>query len=322
MKIAQVNAGPLPVPPKKYGGMERMVSYLTEELVLQGHDVTLFARPDSKTRARLIAPPTYSEGELHYSALDQIVMMSQLSRHSFEFDVIHVHPMNTLYWLPFLRLLNVPYIITQQNGIPDISNIELAFREFSDVPLVSVSNAQREPAPWLNWQATIYYSLPLALYTFQEKPEEYLAFIGRFSPVKGLHDAIEIAKQSRMKLKIAGRTFHAEEQKYFESVVQPLLKNSMVEYVGELNDNEKQSFLGGACALLFPVVWRESFGLVMIEALACGTPVIGYQRGSVPEVVTDGVTGFVVKGLQDAVEAVKKIQSLSRRRCRQEVENR
>src|SRR5262245_6985010 len=147
MKIAQVNAGPLPVPPKKYGGMERMVSYLTEELVLQGHDVTLFAKPDSKTSAQLISPPTYSQKELHYSVLDQIVMMLQLSKHSSEFDVIHVHPMNTVYWLPFLRLLNVPYLITQQNAIPDVSGMELALREFSDVPLVSVSNAQREPAP-------------------------------------------------------------------------------------------------------------------------------------------------------------------------------
>jgi glycosyltransferase involved in cell wall biosynthesis len=323
MKIAQVAAGPLPVPPNKYGGMERMVSYLTEELVLQGHDVTLFARPDSKTRARLLSPPTYSrKGQLDYTTLDQIVMMSQLSKHSSEFDVIHVHPLDVISWFPFLRLLNVPYLITQQNTIPDSSDMQLAIREFSDVPLVSVSNAQREPAPWLNWQATVYYGLPLQLYTFQEKPEGYLAFIGRFSPVKGLHDALEIAKQSKMKLKIAGRPFLAKEQQYFESAIQPLLSDPMLEYVGELNDSEKQSFLGGACALLFPITWQESFGLVMIEALACGTPVIGYRRGSVPEVITDGVTGFVVEDLQGAVDAVKKVQSLNRSRCRQEVEKR
>jgi glycosyltransferase involved in cell wall biosynthesis len=322
MKIAQIAAGPLPVPPEKYGGMERMISYLTEELVLQGHDVTLFAKSASKTRARLISPPTFSQGDLHYSALDQVVMMSQLSKYSSEFDVVHVHPMDIIYWLPFLRLLNIPYLITVQNGIPDNSIVKLAIREFSDVPLVSVSNAQREPAPWLNWQATVYYSLPLELYTLQSKPEGYLAFLGRFMPVKGLHDAIEIAKQSKMKLKIAGRPFLGEEQQYFESVIQPLLGDPMLEYVGELNDNEKQSFLGGACALLFPITWRECFGLVMIEALACGTPVIGYRRGAVPEVVTDGVTGFAVENLQEAVDAVKRIQSLNRSRCRQEVEQR
>jgi glycosyltransferase involved in cell wall biosynthesis len=322
MKIAQVAAGPLPVPPEKYGGMERMISYLTEGLVLQGHDVTLFARPNSKTRARLISPPTYSQGELNYSALDRVVMMSQLSKYSSEFDLIHVHPMDIIYWLPFLRLLDVPYLVTQHNPIPNVSEVEPAIREFSDVPLVSNSNAQREPAPWLNWQATVYLGLPLELYTLQEKPEGYLAFIGRFYPEKGLHDAIEIAKQSKMRLKIAGRPFNAKERQYFESTIQPVLGDPMFEYVGELNDNEKQSFLGGACALLLPIMLRESGGTAMIEALACGTPVIGYQRGVVPEVITGGITGFVVKDLQEAVDAVKKTQSLSRSRCRQEFENR
>jgi glycosyltransferase involved in cell wall biosynthesis len=322
MKIAQVADCLLPVPPKKYGGMERMVSYLTEELVLQGHDVTLFASPDSKTRAQLISPPTNSQRELPYSLLDQIVKMSQLSKHSSEFDLIHLHAVSPVYWLPFLRLLNVPYLITQHNILLDVSVMELYFREFSDVPLVSISNAQREPALWLNWQATVYCSLPLELYESQEKSEGYLAFIGRFSPAKGLHDAIEIAKQSKMKLKIAGCPFHASEQKYFESAIQPLLGDPMLEYVGELDDNEKQSFLGGACALLFPVTWREPFGLVMVEALACGTPVIAYRNGAVQEVITDGITGFVVKGLQDAIDAVSRIQSLSRSRCRQEVEER
>jgi glycosyltransferase involved in cell wall biosynthesis len=322
MKIAQVAAGPQPIPPKKYGGIERMVSYLTEELVLRGHDVTLFAHPESKTRARLISPPTYSQGEEHYSTLDQIVMMSQLSKYSSEFDVIHIQPQDPRYWLPFLRLLNVPYLITLHDIIPDVPYMEPAFREFSDVPLVSISNAQREPAPWLNWQATIYHGLPLELYTLQEKPEEYLAFIGRFTPTKGLHDAVEIAKRSKMKLKIAGLPLNLEDERYFESEIQPLLEDSMHEYVGELDDKEKQSFLGGAYALLFPIKWREPFGLAMIEALACGTPVIGYRNGSVPEVITDGVTGFVVEDLQEAVAAVNKVRSLSRSRCRQEVEER
>jgi glycosyltransferase involved in cell wall biosynthesis len=322
MKIAQVAAGPLPVPPEKYGGMERIVSYLTDELVLQGHDVTLFARPNSKTRARLISPPAYSRDGPHYSELDEVVMMSYISKHASQFDMIHVHPMNLIYWLPFLRLLKVPYLVTHHNVIPDVSEVESAVREFSDVPLVSVSNNQREPAPWLNWQSTVYYGLPLGLYTFQEKPEGYLAFIGRIDPSKGLHDAIEIARQSKMRLKIAGHVFHTKNRQYFESTIQPLLGDPMFEYVGELNDNEKQSFLGGACALLFPIMWREPFGTVMIEALACGTPVIGYRRGAVPEIITDGVTGFVVKGLQEAVDAVKKAQFLSRSRCRQEIEKR
>lgn len=302
--------------------MERMISYLTAELALRGHDVTLFARPDSKTRARLISLPTYSQDGSFYSPLDQAVLMSHLSKHSSEFDIIHVHPMSIIYWLPFLRLLNVPYLITHHNAFPDISQAMLAIREFTDIPLVSISDAQRESAPWLNWQATVYYGLPLDLYTFQEKTEGYLAFIGRFSPSKGLPDAIEIAKQSGMKLKIAGRPFHTEEQHYFESTIKPLLRDSMVEYVGELNDDEKQSFLGGANALLFPIMWQEPFGLVMIEALACGAPVIGYRRGSVPEVIAEGVTGFIVNNLREAVDAVKKTQSLSRSRCRQEFENR
>jgi glycosyltransferase involved in cell wall biosynthesis len=249
-------------------------------------------------------------------------MMSQLSKLASHFDLIHVHPMNIMYWLPFLRLLNTPYLVTHHNVIPDVSGAELAIREFDDVPLVSISNAQREPAPRLNWQATVYYGLPLGLYTLQEKPEKYLAFIGRFSNVKGLHDAIEIAKQSKLKLKIAGRPLYTVDIQYFESMVRPLLEDPMLECVGELNDNEKQSFLGGACALLFPITWRESFGLVMIEALACGTPVIGYQHGSVPEVIVDGVTGFVVKGLQEAVDAVKQTHSISPNRCRQEIEKR
>jgi glycosyltransferase involved in cell wall biosynthesis len=322
MKIAQVAAGPLPVPPKKYGGMERIVSYLTEELVLQGHEVFLFAMPGSTTCARLISPPRISQEERSYSDLDQIVMMSQLSNLSSEFDVIHVHPTYPAYWPLFLRLLGKPHLITHHNVVPDLSGIAHAVPEFSDAPLVSISNAQREPAPWQNWQATIYHGLPLELYTFQEKPEEYLAFIGRFWPFKGLPDAIEIAMQAGMKLKIAGLPYLPTERQYFESEIQPLLGTSMVEYVGELDDNEKQSFLGGARALLFPIMWQEPFGLVMIEALSCGTPVIGYRRGSVPEVVTDGVTGFVVGNVQEAVDAVKKIQSLSRRRCRQEVEKR
>ncbi len=322
MKIAQVAAGLMPVPPEKYGGMERMVSYLTEELVLQGHDVTLFARSDSKTRARLISLPKYSQDDLRYLALDEVVIMSQLSKHLSEFDVIHVHPLYILYWLPFLRLLNTPYLLTQYNEVPNVSEVELSVREFYDVPLVSISDAQREPAPQLNWLATVYYGLPLELYTIQEEPEGYLAFIGRFSPAKGLHDAIEIAKQSKMKLKIAGRPFLPVEQQYFENMIQPLLEEPMIEYVGELNDNEKRSFLGGACALLFPSTQRETAGLVMIEAMACGTPVIGYRRGSVPEVITDGVTGFVVEDLHGAVDAVKKTQSLNRSRCRQEVETR
>jgi glycosyltransferase involved in cell wall biosynthesis len=322
MKIAQVSAGPLPVPPKKYGGMERIVSYLTEELVLQGHEVFLFAMPGSTTGARLISPPRTSQEEWSYSDIDQIIMMSQLSNLSSEFDVIHVHPTYPQYWPLFLRLLGKPHLITHHTDVPDLSGIAHAVRGFFDVPLASISNAQREPAPWLNWQATLYHGLPLDLYTYQEKPEEYLAFIGRFSPNKGLPDAIEIAKQAGMKLKIAGMPFLPDGQQYFESVIQPLLKNSMVEYVGELDDNEKQSFLGGARALLFPIMWEEPFGLVMIEALACGTPVIAYRRGSVPEVITDGVTGFVVGNAQEAVGAVKKIQSLSRRRCRQEVEER
>ena len=322
MKIAQVAPLPLPVPPKKYGGMERMISYLTEEIMSQGHEVTLFARGGSKTRARLISPPTNGGENTTDFNLDQAVMMSQLSRRVSEFDVIHVHPIS-IHWLPFLRLLNAPYLITQHNIIrADAVEVERAVREFSDAPLVSISDAQREPVPWMNWRATVHYGLPLDLYKLQEKAGEYLAFIGRITPVKGVSDAIEIAKRSGRKLKIAGQPITKEDSQYFESKILPFLKGPMFEYVGELNDSEKQSFFEDACALLCPVKYREAFGLVMIEALACGTPVIGYGLGSIPEVVDDGVTGFVVRGVEEAVDAVSRIHLLSRKRCRQEVDQR
>ena len=299
MRIAQVAPLYESVPPKYYGGTERVVSYLTEELVRQGHEVTLFASGDSVTKARLVSACRRSL-RLDKHCVDQmahhILLLEQVFRRADQFDVVHFH----VDYLHFALSRRQPTAhVTTLHGRLDIPDLVPLYQEFSDMPVVSISDAQREPLPWVNWQATVYHGLPDDLYRFRAAPGTSLAFLGRISPEKRVDRAIEIAKRVRMPLKIAGKVDRVDED-YFESVVKPLLRDPLVEYVGEIGEGVKGEFLGNAYALLFPIDWQEPFGLVMIEAMACGTPVIAYRRGSVPEVMEEGRTGFMVKGLEES----------------------
>jgi glycosyltransferase involved in cell wall biosynthesis len=321
VRIAQVAPLYESVPPARYGGTERVVSWLTEELVRQGHDVTLYASGDSVTSARLAATSTRSL-RLDRACVDQlahhVLMLERVAREAAAYDVIHFH-VDYLHF-PLSRRLHVPYVTTQ-HGRLDVPDLGPLFREFTDVPLVSISNAQRKPLSWVNWQATVYHGLPATLYRFHERPGGYLAFLGRISPEKRVDAAIEIAGRVGMPLKIAAKVDEADRE-YFTTVVEPLLRAPHVEYVGEIGDSEKEAFLGGARGLLFPIDWPEPFGLVMIEALACGTPVIAYRRGSVPEVLEEGVTGFICCTLDEAVAAAGRLEQIDRRRCRAAFESR
>jgi glycosyltransferase involved in cell wall biosynthesis len=321
VKIAQVAPLYESVPPKYYGGTERVVSYLTEELVRQGHEVTLFASGDSVTKARLVAPCRRAL-RLDKHCLDplahHILMLELLLKEPTRFDIIHFH-IDYLHF-PLSRRQFIPHLTTL-HGRLDIPDLVPLYEEFSGAPVVSISNAQREPLPWLNWLGTVYHGLPEDMYRFRAAPGTYLAFLGRISPQKRVDRAIEIAKRIGMQIRVAAKV-DAIDREYFEDVVASLLKDPLVEYVGEIGDGEKDEFLGGAYALLFPIDWPEPFGLVMIEAMACGTPVIAYRSGSVPEVIDDDVTGFIVEGLEDAVKAAERISTLSRKRCRELFEQR
>jgi glycosyltransferase involved in cell wall biosynthesis len=316
MKIAQVAPLYESVPPKYYGGTERVVSYLTEELVRQGHQVTLFASGDSVTQACLVAPCSRSL-RLDEQCMDQlahhIVLLEQVFRQAHAFDLIHFH-IDYLHF-PLSERQRIPHVTTL-HGRLDIPDLVPVFQTFPSMPMVSISDVQRAPLAWLNWQGTVYHGLPEDLYTFRDTPGTYLAFLGRMSPEKGVDQAITIAQRVGMPLKIAAKVDQAD-RKYFHEVVQPLLDHSLVQYVGEVGDGKKDDFLAQAYALLFPIEWPEPFGLVMIEALACGTPVIAYRRGSVPEVLQDGVTGYIVEGLEEAVQAVARVSAISRLRCRE-----
>jgi glycosyltransferase involved in cell wall biosynthesis len=321
MRIAQVAPLYESVPPKYYGGTERIVSYLTEELVRQGHEVTLFASGDSVTKARLVAACRRSL-RLDKHCIDQmahhILMLEHVYQRVHEFDVVHFH-VDYLHFPLSRRQASVH--VTTLHGRLDIPDLVPLYQEFRDVPVVSISVAQRQPLPNANWQATVYHGLPHDLYRFRAQPGSYLAFLGRVSPEKRVDRAIEIAKQVGIPLKIAAKVDRIDKD-YFEGVVEPLLRDPLVEFVGEIGDGEKDEFLGNVYALLFPIDWPEPFGLVMIEAMACGTPVIAYRRGSVPEVMEEGRTGFIVRGLEDAVEAVRRVPELSRERCREVFEQR
>ena len=319
MRIAQVAPLIESVPPQLYGGTERVVSYLTEELVRQGHDVTLFASGDSKTSANLVpacpkALRLGSGGSDHVAA--HILMLERVFQAAQEFDIIHFH-IDHLHF-PGSRIQNLPQLTTL-HGRLDLPELDPLYREFSEMPLVSISNSQRKPLAWANWMATVYHGLPPDLHDFRSGPGRYLAFLGRIAPEKGVDQAIEIAKRTGIPLKIAAKVDRADRD-YFEAAVKPLLSHSFVEYVGEIGEREKNDFLGDALALLAPIRWPEPFGLVFIEALACGTPVITYERGSAPEIVRNGVVGFVLRDLESAVEAVSNLESLDRRKCRQHFE--
>jgi glycosyltransferase involved in cell wall biosynthesis len=321
MRIAQVAPLFESVPPKRYGGTERVVSYLTEELVRQGHDVTLFASGDSVTAARLIAACRRSL-RLDKDCVDQlahqVVLLEKVFRQAGEFDVIHFHVDYTHF--PLSRRSPLPHVTTL-HGRLDIPDLIPLYLEFPEMPLVSISNAQREPLLWVNWLATVYHGLPEGLYRFRKERGTYFAFLGRICPEKRVDRAIEIAKRAGMPLKIAAKV-DLVDRDYFETAIRPLLRDPLVEYVGEIGEQEKGEFLGNAYALLFPIDWPEPFGLVMIEAMACGTPVIAYREGSVSEVVDEGRTGFIVDTLEEAIQAAERIPELRRADCREVFERR
>ena len=321
MKIAQIAPLFESVPPKFYGGTERVVYHLTEELVRQGHDVTLYASGDSQTSARL-APQCARALRLDSSCVDNIaphvLLVENICRDAPRYDIIHTH----IDYLPYpvLRRLNTPSVATL-HGRLDIPDIAPLYREFSDIPLVSISDAQRAPLPWANWQRTVYHGIPENAFTFRREKGSYLAFLGRISREKRLDNAIAIARRVGMPLKIAAKVSDNEKE-YFDRHIRPLLKQPQIEYLGEIGEAEKNDFLGNAYALLFPIDWPEPFGLVMIEAMACGTPVIAFPGGSVPEIIENGATGFVVNNIGEAAGAVRNIEKISRQACREAFEKR
>ena len=320
LKIAQVAPLYESVPPKYYGGTERVVSYLTEALVSLGHDVTLYASGDSVTSAKL-RPVCRNALRLDASCIDDhadhVLLVEKLLQESSDFDIVHSHIDYAAF--PVLRRMETPHLTTL-HGRLDIPNLQNLYREFDDEPLISISNRQRVPLSWANWQATVYHGVPEKLYRLNEKPASYLAFLGRISPEKRVEDAIEVARRVGIPLKIAAKVDRADRE-YFETVIEPLLHDG-VEFIGEIGELEKNEFLGNALALLFMIDWPEPFGLAMIEALACGTPVIARCRGSVPEVIEHGVTGFIIENLDEAERAIRQLDRLSRKHCRRMFEER
>jgi len=315
MRIAQIAPLYESVPPKLYGGTERVVSYLTAALVKLNHEVTLYATGDSLTAARLRAG---CESALRLNntssepCADHVYLAERVFQEADEFELIHSHIDYLAF--PLLRRLTTPHVTTL-HGRLDIPNLRNLFREFSDEPVISISDYQRLPLPGAAWQATVYHGLPQSLYRFHEQPGKYLAFLGRVSPEKRLDDAIQIARRAGLPLKIAAKVDKADRD-YFETAIKPLLNRPGIEFIGEIGERDKEEFLGNALALLFPIDWPEPFGLVMIEALACGTPVIARARGSVPEIIEEGATGFIFNHIEEAVRSVEQIERLSRRRCR------
>lgn len=319
MRIAQVAPLYESVPPLLYGGTERVVSYLTEELVAAGHEVTLFASGDSRTSARLCPGSERSlrlDARCSDSLAHHILLLDRVVREAASFDLIHFH-VDYLHF-PLSRAFRLPQVTTL-HGRLDLPDLQPLYREFADMPLVSISRSQRAPLPLARWAGTVYHGLPFDLLPPGRGEGGYLAFLGRISPEKRLDRAIRIAVESGHRLRVAAKVDKAD-LAYFESEIRPLLSNPLVEMVGEIGEREKAAFLGAAKALLFPVDWPEPFGLVMIESLACGTPVIGWRCGSVPEVLEEGVTGFVVDSHEQAMAAVERLGTLSRERCRKEFE--
>jgi len=322
MRIAQVSPLWESVPPQLYGGTERIVSYITEELVRLGHDVTLFASGDSVTAARLEAACPHAlrlkEGPVNRDAPLILMLEQAFGMDAAEFDLIHSH-LDFLSF-PISRRCSTP-TLTTLHGRLDLPELIPVFNEYDDMPVVSISDAQRRPLPQANWQGTVYHGLPRNLYSFHPRPGSYLAFLGRISFEKRPDHAIEIAKRVGMPLRIAAKVDPAD-RTYFETQIEQLLDHPLIEYVGEISDAEKSDFLGDAAAVLCPYDWPEPFGLVLIESLACGTPVIAYRRGSIPEIVDDGVTGFVCDTLDDMVKAVDRLPSINRQHCRDAFEER
>ena len=321
MRIAQVAPLAESVPPRTYGGTERVVSWLTEELVARGHEVTLFASGDSQTSARLLSTTSVAlreSGQLNDYLVHLMVQLEQVAEHCAEFDIIHYHC--DYHHFPLSRRSDIPQLTTL-HGRLDLPGLPLVFGEFPEMPLVSISEAQRAPLNVDNWVSTIYHGLPKENFNFVAQADNYLAFLGRICPEKRVDRAIQIAEAVGIPLKIAAKIYPADEQ-YFREQMEPLFDNPWVEFIGEIGDNEKGEFLGHAQALLFPIDWPEPFGLVMIEALACGTPVIAFNHGSVPEVLEHGKTAFVVDDMNQAISYTKRIDELDRAQCRKEFERR
>src|SRR5438034_7792639 len=321
MRIAQVAPLYESVPPQNYGDTARVASYLTEELVRQGHDITLFASGDSVTKARLVAPCPRSL-RTDPSCVDQLahhlVMLDEVYRRADDFDVIHFH-IDYLHF-PLSRRHRCPHVTTL-HGRLDLPELPAVYRQFPRQPVISISNAQRRPLPTINWQGTVYHGLPPDLHPFHEPAGSYLAFLGRISREKRVDRAIEIARRAGMKLKIAAKIDRSDRE-YFKAEIEKLFDDPLVEFLGEIGGKAKDEFLGNAHAVLFPIDWPEPFGLVMIEALACGTPVIAWPCGSVPEVLEDGLTGFLVESVDQAAAAVRRVPEIDRAGCRHVFEER
>ena len=323
MRIAQIAPLAESVPPKLYGGTERVVSYLADELVRMGHDVTLFASGDSNTKARLVAcapralrlDPRVKDPLPHL-----LLMVEQVRQRAHEFDILHFH-MEPLLHFPAFRLLGRK-TVTTLHGRLDIPDLQPLFREFREMPLVSISDNQRRPLPECNWVGTVYHGLAGRVCPFNAAPRgDYLAFLGRVSPEKGLDRAIQIARRAGVRLRIAAKVDIADERYYRERIA-PLLRDPKIDFIGEVGEEEKAEFLGNAIGLLFPIDWPEPFGLAMIEAMSCGTPVIAWPHGAVPEIIDHGVTGVVVNSIDEAVAAVEHIGRLDRGRVRARFEER
>jgi glycosyltransferase involved in cell wall biosynthesis len=316
MRIAQISPLFEAVPPKLYGGTERVVYSLTEELVAMGHDVTLFASGDSITSA-VLAPMREQALRLDPTVKDWVSIyhrfVEMVYRRKDEFDVLHSHI--DFFPLALFGRQRVPFLTTL-HGRLDLPEYVETYSTFADAPFVSISDSQRRPIPRLNWVRTVLHGMPANLLTPQPGPHGYAAFLGRISPEKGVDKAIRIACKAGLKLQIAAKVDNADKE-YYEAEIRPLIDgNPDVEFIGEINDSQKPAFLSGAHALLFPIDWPEPFGLVMIEAMACGTPVIAYNCGSVPEVIDNGLTGFIVRNEAEAVAAVNKVHTLDRKAVR------
>ena len=321
MRIAQVSPLFEAVPPKLYGGTERVVYSLTEELVAMGHDVTLFASGDSLTSATL-APMRKEALRLDPTVKDWVAtymrMIELIYRRADEFDILHFHI--DYFPLALFSRQRTPFLTTI-HGRLDLPEFKDIYEMYPDAPFVSISNSQRKPIPRLNWVKTVLHGIPARLLTPQPVQQSYCAFLGRISPEKGIDKAIRIAGRAGMKLKVAAKVDNADKE-YFEAEIKPLMSQGHVEFIGEIDDSQKPAFLSGAHALLFPIDWPEPFGLVMIEAMACGTPVIAFNCGSVPEVMDDGLTGFIVNNEDEAVAAIGRLGEIDRAKVRLQFERR
>ena len=322
MRIAQVPPLYEAVPPRFYGGTERVVAHLTDALVDLGHEVTLFASAEARTKADLVVVRDQAirldPAPLKSDLAAHIAMLAEVRRRADDFDVIHFH--TDMIHFPLFEGM-AGKTLTTLHGRLDLKDLPGVYRRWPQFPLVSISDSQRAPLPFANWAGTVLHGMCAEIYEYHPKPEGYLAFLGRISPEKGPERAIAIAKRVGRRLKIAAKV-DAADREYFHAVVEPLLDHPLIEFVGEIGDAEKSAFLGGADALLFPIAWPEPFGLVMIEAMACGTPVIAYQWGSVPEVIEEGVTGFIVDDEDEAVAALRRLPDLSRQTVRERFETR